>query len=131
MKITLEQLKDSAEFKLLTPSEQSFVKRFISNGGDPTDATAHAFDTKTEASSRAFGRSVLGRAAVRQVLGLYHGQEDPTKQDLLDQLWAIVESQKSSAVAKVQAAKMYAELKGWKKEDKPASDLDKALEGLI
>lgn len=110
--MNLDDLKLQPVWKLLTDQEKVFVETYVVSGGDVEKATRKAFNTKEGASTRVYGRKVLGRPTVVAAINLAEDEGEPSEDEFLAHLWHVIRSSKSDA-AKVSAMNLYAQLKNW------------------
>jgi hypothetical protein len=129
--MNIDELKNTSQFKLLTAQESVWVDEYLTNGGDVDKATEKAFNTTSLQSTKAYGRRVLQRPQVGDVINLFNGETTPemAQKELETQLWNVVRTSKSDA-SKVAAARLLAEMKGWSKKGGTPADEPSSLEGL-
>lgn len=132
--MTIEELRITQDYKRLTEQEAAFIEAYIINGGNILDAAKAAFNCANDQSARVYGRRVMNRPQINNVLRVFLGEEvegGRTIDDLRDILWTNVRDPKCPPAVKSSFTKQIAEIEGWTKA-KPQEQHDtSALEGLI
>jgi hypothetical protein len=132
--MTIDDLKKNPLWKMLTPAEAAFLEVYLPEG-DVDKACTAAFNIEDIKAARTYARKVLTRPCVLSLVNIYNGENyDPDESELLIHLWDVVKKGKSDA-ARVSAANLIAEIKGWKKAQnkgakKQTNDLSALLEQL-
>jgi len=116
---------------MCTPQEQQFLLKFRSNGGDVEAAALAAFEVKPENALR-YGRSVLKRPQIEEILSSFDAKEDFGVEELKRVAWQIARDPKTAAAPRIAALNLIAEIEDWKKgRNKAKSDnLSEVLAGI-
>lgn len=119
--MTLDEIQSHRLYKLLDDSEQKFCLEYFRTGGDPEQAALAAYGVAEGKSAKAKGLSVLKRPEVLTVINIYYGINEPTQEEFLQFLWAAIKKAESGA-AQTSLLTLYATLRGWKANPKPADN---------
>jgi phage terminase small subunit len=111
---TIDEVIQQPIYKILTTNEQTFVRVYVETGGDLEKATAAAFNVKPE-SARQYGRRVLARPQVSELLAFATDQDIEFGPEELKQLLIKVIKESRSDASRVSAARLIAEMEGWVK----------------
>jgi len=111
--LTLEQLKQEPAFNQLTDKAKSFVEAFIKLDGNYVEACKLSYNTKDDRSARAFGRELLSKPTVSQLLDKYYGTEPVSKEQFEGYVWRLLKNAKGREAKEL--AILFARLKGWDK----------------
>ncbi|SRR5258708_5793672 len=121
MKLTIEQLKETTEYRDLTDKQKKFVEEYVSNGGNKLKATLAAYNCKSERIAQIFSHTVMGMRGVIFALGAYYNEDEEGKFANLLQS-AILKGNLSDA--DVRAWTLLADVKGFSRRNPKTQNPD-------
>ena len=114
-RLTMEQVKETQEYSILTGKQQLFVETYINSGVetgtyDPIAATLMAYVCKSRENARVMSYSLMQNIRIIAVLNRHFNKEP--LEAFLDQINAAIRNKKLS-VAQMQALKLKGDVLGY------------------
>lgn len=116
-KVGIEELKTLPEFQSLTPRQQLFVEKYISNGYDATAAVQAAYNYSTAEGARIQGIRLVQSPAIFLVLAIHYGDEP--LEAFIKMLHRLLLRNRVTK-EKLELVKLIAELRGYRRVWLPA-----------
>lgn len=132
----LDELRRTQEWGALTTGEQKYVASFLENR-NTTQAAKDGFIVKDEASAVAYGRQVIARKKVKDVIELFDRGEvtskpmrEPTQEEFTLEVWREVQRPGLEPGEKLRGLTLYAKLRGWDRVKKVEVEEDETFNDI-
>lgn len=114
--LSLDELKETAEFIECTDRERMFVATYISNGHDGVHAVRTAYNCKNDDSAKKMAYRLMAHIRIIMVLARHRGE---APKSLFLRLLRRASYNRGMSASQLHAFRLYAEVCGWITAPKP------------